>query len=1459
MLGKHVSAAMMGPDASTKQNNGPELVGHTNEAQIFINGKEANALIDTGSCVSTVNINFYNSNLNHLEMRPVSEILNIECADGKTLPYHGYIETTLNTKGIPKQEDLVCLFLVVSETPYNSKTPILLGTNILNELMASCKQNFGELFLQKASLFTPWYLAFRCITVRNQEVKRNKDKIAIIRSAEPSQIILGPNQTKNIRGVIDKELNYHPTCAIIQETDESNLPNCIDITPSVVYFQYRKNKEITVNVSNLTTNTVAITPKAILAELQPVNVDEAVFEKIQDSPKFDLFNEVTIETTLTQDQDTQIRNLLLKHQDIFSKSDTDIGHCKLMKHRIDLINDTPFKQRHRRIPPAMVDEVRAHLEQLLSSGVIQKSKSPWCSNIVLVRKKNGKIRMCVDYRMLNQRTVKDAYALPRIEEVFDVLQGSEVFSTIDMKSGYHQIEIEETHRERSAFTVGPLGFYEYIKMPFGLSNSPATYQRVMEECLGDLNMKICIIYLDDLIIFSKDFKQHLERLDIVLTRLKECNLKLSADKCFFIKSKVKFLGHVVGKHGVETDPDKVEKVKNWPTPKDADSLRSFIAFVGYYRKFIRNFSKIAKPLTDLLPPTSTKKGKIKAQEPWNWGPEQETVFNQLKETLMSPPILAYPNFQLPFELHIDASTQGLGAILYQDQDGTKRVIAYASRSLSRSEKNYSAFKLEFLALKWAVTDKFSDYLLLNKFIVYTDNNPLTHILTSAKLDATGQRWASALGEYNFDIVYRAGLKNGDADGMSRYPYQEISDDQVCVKDQTIKAVCSSLNCTPLNIIEVTDSPSLPLAQIETRELRKSQREDPLIGKWIKAVVDKQLPHKKICNSKSDISMKKNFQHFLMIRGILYRETIDNLTQAKVKQLVLPEKYKMDVLRGLHTEVGHPSKDRTLSLIRERFFWPGVYTDVEKYVGSCDRCLRRKSPTNSRAPLNSIESTYPLELVCMDFLTVDPCKGGYGNILVITDHYTKYALAIPTHNQTAKTTAEALYNNFIVNYGVPSRIHSDQGRNFESNIIAELCKLFNIDKSRTTPYHAMGNGISERYNRTLLDMLGTLQLDQKPDWKKYLPTLVFAYNSTKHETTKFTPYELMFGRKPRLPIDFLFETPTNESSSDLADPKTYVEELKQRIKSTQEAVKKISDQARSKQKHYYDRKAKAAQIKVGDTVLVRILAFEGKHKIEDKFEKEACKIIGQPNPDIPVFDVKSEDGSVRRLHRNHLYPLEFLENEPVSESNNGEAMINDTRVIEKKNMEDKRECLNDVDINDEEDSSGDEIVLHTFKSGDAWTPSTYSKKWTSLPKKKTTGDEKSEDITKKKVNTEKDLERKDKDESQSSHTDSKSKDLETELDLCEEIDLTQEDESFENSLKNTGINTQGESEIKDSGPRKSERVRKKPKWMSDFQTYQMTTRSVDSRLKALQSLFNSGILDDMSTEIAENMVSSVWKH
>ena len=406
---------------------------------IEINHQKCMALLDTGSCVSLISHSYYQKNLTNIPIEPVSDILNVECADGGSLPYIGYVRATIAiSSGLARPVQQECLFLVTPDTKFTEATPILLGTNILEVLLEDCRKNDGKNFLQKSNLFTPWYLTFRCMVIRERELRRNNNRIAIVKCAEIGKRILGPNQSINVKAYVDKGMEYQPTNCIVQETKDSSLPDFVDVTPGLIQYKYGQNEELMVNISNLTTDTVIIQPKSIICELQPVSVDEGVFEhQSKCGAMKKTLDEVHIDENLSTEDRAQLLELLDRHKDIFSQDDSDIGECTAIKHRIDLIDEIPFKQRHRRIPPAMVDDVRQHLEQLLASGIIRKSKSPYASNVVLVRKKNGKLRMCIDYRVLNSKSSKDSYALPRIEEVFDVLHGTKFFSTVDMKSGYH--------------------------------------------------------------------------------------------------------------------------------------------------------------------------------------------------------------------------------------------------------------------------------------------------------------------------------------------------------------------------------------------------------------------------------------------------------------------------------------------------------------------------------------------------------------------------------------------------------------------------------------------------------------------------------------------------------------------------------------------------------------------------------------------------------------------------------------------------------------------------------------------------------------------------------------------------------------------------------------------------------------------------------------------------------------
>ena len=722
----------------------PKLIGESTETDTLIFQIKAKALIDTGSTVSTISKSFYDDYLQANPINPLDDFVNIECADGNSLSYLGYIETEIQPIGIPNCTHIPCLFLIVPDSNYTKTVPILLGTNVINLFLNKTQYQYGEKFLQETALQTPWFLAFRSLQLREKALIKQNFRLAIVKSAEHQTITISPNSQVVINGFADRKIPYHTTCALLQSTKYSRIPTDLDIEPSVVKFDFKENEVIPVTISNLTTRTVTINPKAVVCELHPVSIIHQSQQLQHDLVSH--LQEINIsKDNMTSSQMSEIQNLLETYQDIFSKRETDIGFNNTIKHRIELLDEEPFKQRTRRIPPAMFEEIRNHLQMLLDSKVIRKSCSPFSSNIVLVKKKDNKLRMCIDYRQLNQRTKKDAYALPRIEEILNALSGKKYFSVLDMKSGYHQVEILEEHKERTAFTVGPLGFYEFNRLPFGLSNSPATYQRLMENCLGDLHLNICFIFLDDLIIFSKTYEEHLDRLQLVFEKLRESGLKLSPKKCNLFMQKVKYVGHIVSEEGIETDPEKVQKVLNWPTPHTPEEIRKFIGFIGYYRKFIPNFSKISKPLTEMMPKTNNSKDKKhkQAKKEFKWGKEQMDAFQHLKELLTSPPILGFADYDLPFELHTDASKLGLGAVLYQEQQGQKKVISYASRSLNPAEKNYPAHKLEFLALKWAITEKFNDYLYGHKFTVLTDNNPLTYVLTTARLDAAGHRWFTA--------------------------------------------------------------------------------------------------------------------------------------------------------------------------------------------------------------------------------------------------------------------------------------------------------------------------------------------------------------------------------------------------------------------------------------------------------------------------------------------------------------------------------------------------------------------------------------------------------------------------------------------------------------------------------------------------------------------------------------------
>ena len=443
-----------------------------------------------------------------------------------------------------------------------------------------------------------------------------------------------------------------------------------------------------------------------------------------------------------QEQAEQARSLLKEYHDIFSLEKRDMGHTNATKHKIVLKDpDTlPFKEHFHWIPPPQLDKVREHLKLMLDAGVIWPSNSPWCNAVVLVRKKDGSLRFCIDFRKLNSLTFKDSHLMPHICETLESLAGAAHFSTFDMNSGFWQVPMDEESKQYTAFTLGSMGLYKCKSMPFGLCNAPPTFQRLMQNCLGELNLTYCLIYLDDVIVFSDTPDEHLRRMCVIFDHPWEHSLKLKPSKCEVFKLEINYLAHHVSQKGVLPSKKNLELIAQCPPPDMYTKVKSFMGLVGHYRRFIKGFAKIAAPLYDL----TSGDNKDKTSEHVDLSPEAHEDFDCLKAACLQAPILFFPNFNKPFLLETDASGRGLGAVLSQKQaDGRYHPIAYASRVMNETEQRYHSNKQEFLALKWAVTEQFHEYLSpyrknRNKFVVHTDNNPLTYIFSSANLDAAGQ-------------------------------------------------------------------------------------------------------------------------------------------------------------------------------------------------------------------------------------------------------------------------------------------------------------------------------------------------------------------------------------------------------------------------------------------------------------------------------------------------------------------------------------------------------------------------------------------------------------------------------------------------------------------------------------------------------------------------------------------------
>ena len=661
----------------------------------------------------------------------------------------------------------------------------------------------------------------------------------------------------------------------------------------------------------------------------------------------------------------------------------------------------------------------------------------------------------------------------------------------------------------------------------------------------------------------------------MLTRLREAHLKLHPKKCQFFRKCVAFLGHVISSDGVSTDPAKISSIVHWPTPTNVSELRSFLGLASYYRRFILKFADVAAPLHRL---------QEKAVS-FQWSEQCNSAFETLKRRLSSAPVLAFPRSSDTFILDTDASEHGIGAVLSQNQCGIERVIAYGSRTLTKSERNYCVTRRELLALVYFLRH-FRSYLLGRPFVVRTDHAALRWIQQFKEPEGQIARWLEHLQEFNFQTEYRPGKCHGNADALSRVQCNQCG---MCHSFSTTTTSAPSYVSPPnhSSVYSVNQAVDCWASILSNQELQEKQNTDPVLG-IILVLMSKgpdRPPEGAVAGTGQAVhSLWAQWNRLEIINNLLYRRWEETDNEVIKRQLVVPRALVPEVIRAAHNLPGggHLGVHKTLAKVRDRFYWPGLREDIEDWCRCCQDCAESKSPSSTaRGPLIPSRVGYPMQRVALDLFGPLPVtRRGNKYILVVTDYFTRWVEAYSLPNQEAATVARVLVNEWVSRYGAPDVIHSDQGKNFDSQLFKGMCQLLGIHKTRTTPYHPQSDGLVERFNRTLKTLL-RIQMKQVPEdmWDEELPLLMLAYRSSVQESTRFTPYRLMFGREVRLPVELMFGgTPApGETHTD------YVTHLRERLEGAYRVVRENLHGAVQHQKQHYDRKTTGGRYQVGDPV------------------------------------------------------------------------------------------------------------------------------------------------------------------------------------------------------------------------------------------------------------------------------------
>ncbi|CAO3619736.1 unnamed protein product [Cunninghamella blakesleeana] len=877
-----------------------------------------------------------------------------------------------------------------------------------------------------------------------------------------------------------------------------------------------------------------VKPSASVNQIRPLennhNLETIQEENEENIPEVLPPQSVSVSTTPSEKSEEQLVIIPDKYKtlsSVFSKEEANIlpQHRKYdMEIRLQEGTSPTWGPIYNLSEPEL-KALREYLDENLEKGFIKPSKSPAGAPILFVKKKDGSLRLCVDYRSLNKITIKNRYPLPLITEMIDRLKDATVFSKIDLRGAYNLVRIKPGDEWKTAFRTR-YGHFEYNVMPFGLSNAPAVFQHMINDIFKDMLDRFVIAYLDDILVYSPNQETHDQHVYQVLERLKEYKLYAKLEKCSFDQQEVEFLGHVISPTGIGMDYNKIKSIQEWKPPTSVKELQVFLGFANYYRKFIKNYSKITVPLTKLL---------SKEKPVWEWTSESQSSFDKLKQLFCSAPILRHANITKSFILETDASDFAIGAVLSQYcEDNLLHPVAYYSRKLKPAEINYEIYDKELLA----IIDAFNNWrhLLIataTPIKVYSDHKNLVYFTTTKRLNRRQVRWSLFLADFNFEITYRSGSKQGKPDALSRQPEMRLKegDSEYEIQQQTL--------LKPHQFIFATFSESPIITKI-----KKEYKEDPLANKLLKSIKEKSDPHIK-----------------------LYNELI-----FKNNKIYVPTSVRIDVLQHRHDSklAGHYGHYRTLKLVKRSYWWPDMKSFVIKYIKTCQTCSRSKASRTSKTgelqPL-SIPSK-PWESISMDFVTDLPVSNGFDSILVIVDRLTKMGHFIPCKKTiNSEETASLYIQNILRLHGLPKDIVSDRGPQFNSDFWKSFNKSLGTTVSLSSAFHPESDGQTERLNQTMEQYLRCYANYKQDNWVGLLPLAEFSYNNSEHSSIKKSPFYANYGHHPS--IDFhLPELPSSTiAENKIEEMDNTIQELQDNMKKAQETYSRYANQKRTPAPNY----------------------------------------------------------------------------------------------------------------------------------------------------------------------------------------------------------------------------------------------------------------------------------------------------